>query len=1016
MKRTIVFLSLISFAFFSWAQLTTINSSNERLYEDGVNLYQQQHYAASQRMLTDYLLSAAAPKNKELAEFYLAANAFELRQTDAQKQLQAYLKAYPYTTYSSEVYFMLGTLLLEKGKFKQSLKQFEKADVNRVSRDHQAELLFSRGYAHLETHEPQRAALYFGKLKEQESIYKQQAQYYYSYCQYAIGNYGKALPGFLSLENSELYKDVVPYYIVQIYYQQKQYDEVYERAERLLTYDKESENSGELHRMLGEIYYQQGKYTEAISHLTAYERSFTEQKKSLLREDIYLLAMSYYQIEDYEKAVLWFKKVKKENDLISQNTCMHEGNAYVKLKHIELAKISYAAAMRYNFDPQMQEEAAYNYAITTYLSSSALGESVTAFTDFIKQYPESKHKEEVYSLLSDVFLSSKNYSAAYDAISQIENPTAQMLQTKQYLRYQMAVEAYRQGKRDQAIDLFTDVINNEKKTSIYKTESYYWRAECRYQLHDLEAAKADINAYQAEKNIKESKNRIISNYLKGYILFSEKQYDAAQTAFNQYVATAERTESTYADALNRIGDCFFSSRNFQKAENCYAQVVALGGAGADYALFQRGYAMGLMKRYNDKINILEKLVKQYPRSDYADDALYEIARAELMRNQNQAAIDTYERLLATYPNSNMARKAALEKGMIYNNIGEHNKAIEAYKQVIKNYPQTEEAYLALDGLQQVYVETNNISEYLSYTKTLGKLKMDVTNHEDSLVYIAAERQYMLGNYKDASAGLKQYMNKFCSGGRYCTTAQYYLADSYYRLDRRHEALVEYKQLTQLSGNPYMEEACLRAAEITYDEKDYATSRQYFKQLEKAASTIDKMNVARLGVLRCSYILGDTETTINIASQIIDDSSSAKEVQDEARYQRGKAFYALKQYDLALSDLTLTATDVSTAQGAEAKYLVAQAYFDIFETEKAEEQIMEFAQQNTSHQYWLARSFILLSDIYQDKGDNFQAKQYLLSLEQNYKNKDDIQDLIKERLDKIDQQEQQPTTNDDEDNE
>ena len=63
--------------------------------------------------------------------------------------------------------------------------------------------------------------------------------------------------------------------------------------------------------------------------------------------------------------------------------------------------------------------------------------------------------------------------------------------------------------------------------------------------------------------------------------------------------------------------------------------------------------------------------------------------------------------------------------------------------------------------------------------------------------------------------------------------------------------------------------------------------------------------------------------------------------------------------------------------------------------------MRFAGQKTQHQYWLAKSLILLSDINVSRGDLFQAKQYLLSLQTNYKADDDIQTTINAKLTEID---------------
>ena len=87
----------------------------------------------------------------------------------------------------------------------------------------------------------------------------------------------------------------------------------------------------------------------------------------------------------------------------------------------------------------------------------------------------------------------------------------------------------------------------------------------------------------------------------------------------------------------------------------------------------------------------------------------------------------------------------------------------------------------------------------------------------------------------------------------------------------------------------------------------------------------------------------------------------------------------------------------TAQGAEAKYLIAECYYRQDDLDKAEEEIMSFTQQQTSQQYWLAKSLILLSDINVERNELFQAKQYLLALQKNYRAQDDIQTIIEDKL-------------------
>jgi TolA-binding protein len=93
-------------------------------------------------------------------------------------------------------------------------------------------------------------------------------------------------------------------------------------------------------------------------------------------------------------------------------------------------------------------------------------------------------------------------------------------------------------------------------------------------------------------------------------------------------------------------------------------------------------------------------------------------------------------------------------------------------------------------------------------------------------------------------------------------------------------------------------------------------------------------------------------------------------------------------------------------GAEAKYLYAEYFYHKGEYKQSEETIMQFISEGTTHQYWLARCFILLADIYIAQGDDFMAKQYLLSLQENYNANDDITTLINVRLEAITARESQ----------
>ena len=1010
MKKTIVLNVLIFlFSLGMQAQHTLIFTNQDVLFNQGKELFSEHKYAASARSFEEYLKKTEPTQAGQIVEakYYLAANAFELRQDDGLAQLKSYLEQYPATPFWDETNAMIGTLVFEQKDYVQALTWFNAVDEKHLGTDERVDFMFCKGYACVETKNFTMALDLFKELKEMNTRYKVSATYYYAYAQYSLGNYAEALPEFLKLETNPAYKNIVPYYIVQIYYAQKEYDKLNERIESLLKNNPDNKNNAEVYRIAGEIAYRKGDYAKAITYLRNYERLFPQ----VLRNDMYLLGMSYFETKDYINAAQYLSKTTTEKDEMTENAYLHLGNSYVKLNDMTNARLAYEASLRTNFNKTVREEALFNYALSSYETTSAFGESVSAFEQYLTEFPDSKYTDKAYDYLVSVYMNSKNYDAAYQSLLKIKSPNAKLIETKQYLIYQIGTEAFAQNNLEKAIEYFTLSLKSSS-TGKYSAECMYWRAECYYRTNRSELAIRDLKAYFNNPYSRSSINRTIANYALAYAYFSRKSYSESLTWFLKYVDTeSNENATTYSDALNRIGDCYFNARSFAKAQAYYAKAASVSPNTADYALFQSAYVSGLQKNYTGKIAKLEDLITRYPKSEYTDDALYEMGRAYLMMENNTKAIDTYQRLLDSQPTSELARKAALEIGMIYFNVKDYDKAITAYKNVISKYPGTEESFTALESLETVYIDTNNVSTYLAYSKTLGlKISNSTASREDSISYLASEKQYMNGSYPQAISGMQNYLSKFCPGGRYCTTAQYYLADSYYRSDDKVNALKSYQELLKITGNQYTEEATIRCAGIAYDQKDYATALNYFKELQTVGQTTENKNIGRLGVLRCSNFLNDYQTTISIVTDIMADPHSNAELKQEALYNRAKAYLALKKLDEAAADLKVLAVETRTANGAESKYLLANLYFEQDKMKEAETEVMDFAKKNTPHQFWLARSFVLLADVYIKQNNDFQAKQYLISLQKNYKVADEIQPMITDRLTAISLREKQTIIN------
>ena len=419
----------------------------------------------------------------------------------------------------------------------------------------------------------------------------------------------------------------------------------------------------------------------------------------------------------------------------------------------------------------------------------------------------------------------------------------------------------------------------------------------------------------------------------------------------------------------------------------------------DYSYYQLALVAGLQKDYPGKVSLLNQLAEKFPSSPYVVDALYEKGRSYVQAGNNNQAIATFRQLTEKYPESPVSRKAAAEIGLLYYQNEDYNRAIEAYKHVITQYPGSEEARLAMRDLKSIYVDANRVDEFAALAAQMpGSIRFEASE-QDSLTYIAAEKVYMKGETQQAHDSFARYLQSF-PGGAFSLNAHYYLC-LIAKQQKDEAALLEHAgKLLEYPDSPYTEEALLMRGEILFNRKQYAEAMADYRQLQAKASTAERRQLGTTGVMRCGVLLGDDTEVIHAATTLLGESKLTPELKNEALYYRAKAYLNQKATQKAMADLRVLAADTRTLYGAEAKYLVAQLLYNEGQYAEAEKVVLNFIEQSTPHAYWMARSFILLSDVYVAMDKKLDARQYLLSLQQNYHADDDIAGMIEERLAKL----------------
>ena len=999
-RKRFILISALLFVFIARAgsQVPFTTGSD---FTKGVELFNKEKYPAAIRLFDNYIRSndGTSVLNVADAEFYRSLAALNLFNPDGEYRMVTFIRTHPESPRINEAYLALGDYFYQNKNYRKAVTYYELVNRQELTSAKLPEYFFRLGYSLYIRGDKPRALLMFSEIKDIDTEYTPPAVYYFSQIAYEQQMYQTAIEGFNKLKNDETFGSIVPFYIVQILYLQKDYDRILQIAPDLLK-SAPKERTVELYRFIGDAYYNKGNYTEALPYL----EKFATGTKISGREDQYQLGYCYYKTGDIDKAITLFRNIGAREDLLSQNIWYMLGSSYLQKGDKKRAQLGFSEASKLNFDKKIREDALFNYAMLTYETSySPFGEVIAAFQDYIDQYPGSNRISEAYNYLVSTFLQVKNYKSALASLDKIRNKDSKLEEAYQKVAFYRGLELFKNLELEAATDMFDKSLKYGSYNTGLRSRAVYWKSEALYRLGRYEEAKAGYTEFMGIPGSSNLSEYSLVRYNLGYTLFNLKDYSNALTHLKTFEGDVANIKSdVMADARNRIADCYYITTNYQQAIAYYDKVIDFGKIDADYAMYQKGFSLGLMNDQKAKTDILSSLMQRYPASSYLPDAYFERGRSYLIMEDYKKGEADFNTVISSYSASPFVPKAMVQLGLLYYKLGENDKAVSQFKQVIENYKSTPEARYALTGLKNAYVDLNDVEAYFAYVRTLqgyGDVNMA---EKDSLLYTSGENLYISGKYDKATEVFRNYIGQFPNGS-FLQNAQFYLAECLVKAGNSDEALKIYSSVAGAPNNQFTEQSLIAAATISYNKEDYNSSLDYYGRLEKAAVNNENKIIALKGQLRSAYQLGDARKTIDAANKVTGTAGIPEEFSREATFMRAKANYSLNNFDEALADFRKVSGEVASAEGAESKYNVADLLYRKNQFDDSEKIITEFIDQNSPHQYWMARMFLLLSDISLKKGDKLQAKATLESLRDNYSTDNDgIRDEVKAKLDSLNQ--------------
>jgi tetratricopeptide (TPR) repeat protein len=992
MKITLIAFLFVFITSISFAQNTLSYTQIEAHFNNGIELFEKKAYPAARKELHEYIKLSEGSLNPNRfnianATYYSAVSSLYSKAKDADIEVERFVVKYPDHPKAKIIFKDLADMYFEKGQYDDAILYYEKSLGNRADNIATYEIRYKLGVAYYIKKDYKNALIQFDIVKNTISPSSLNAAYYAGVIHFQNQNYQSAYTDLKRVENVSPYKTDIPNWLGQILFRQKKYTELLEYAEPIIA-NQNGRKVDELALLVAEVYYMNDDFTKAAMYYDKH-KSFKKVTSDIVN---FRHAYSYYKIENFEKSAQIFRNTANQNSELGQQSAYYLGISALKTGDINAAMLAFEEAKKTNFDLNIKEEAEYNY-IKVLVEKNNNPKAISSLQAYLKAYPNGKYIDESNELLSDILSESNSYANAITYIESLKKRTPKIDETYQKLCYNQGIQEFNLEKFEAAIPFFDKAIKTKSNSEI-EQQAKFWKAESFAQLNKSDAERL----FTELSTTANSEIRLKAIYSLAYLKFNAKDYSAAKGQFSSFYNDSKaiaNLDANREDALVRLADCHLAAKEYTQALSLYDRAYIENKADKDYALYQKGLTLKFMDKDAEAKDVFERFSKLYGNSRLIDDALFQNGVLEMDKGTYANAITTFTELLRKKPNSILVPQVLLKRALSFANLQNHEKAILDYKLILDKFSKTKFADEALLGVKESLNAVNRSEDFAEIANQYQKNNPNSSSGQD-LQFEAAKDMYFAEKYEKAITAFQQYNNTYSGSGN-IPESKFLIAESYFMINKKSEALAYYEDLVSNNQISYLSKSAMRAADIHYAAGTYDGAIRNYTQVESNSSSPREILIAQEGLYKSYFFKNDADKCIEVCNEILASSSTIViNAQNRATLWKGKALMQKKEYQTAKLEFQKTITLGKDISGAEAKYLIGNIQYLMKEYDNSIKTCQELSNDFSDYEIWYEKAFLLIADNYIAKNDIFMANATLKSIIENSSNPETIE-LAKNKL-------------------
>lgn len=750
------------------------------------------------------------------------------------------------------------------------------------------------------------------------------------------------------------------------------------------------------------VFLQKDQPEEAIKRLKDVEKS-----PNIIRlNEIYFNIAEYFFIKgDYDKALIYYNKVKEKKDLIKAVEEKLKDYREAKRRGIEatFAETLYDRIEEHQWWKEYDYEVLYQEAKESknlypealfkigscYLAKGRLDIADKTFNILKTKYKEEKEIiAKIPSAEALLYVKQGKYDQLVNKLSEIKDEDTK-IQLLQALFNDKAYEIIRS-------EYLKGYFNFTKKE--YEEPSLYMIASSLFLLKDHQSAikvyqeflrkypnseyavVARINLASSYYELKDYKNSIEEyknvitkhsnepDYVKTAIVQIAEIYKAMgniREAINYYTMFIDRypTDKEIPNVLIIIGNLYLEIKDYQNAVMYFVDFV---NRYPDHelvkdAMIQIAVIYKDNKQYSDMANMLKKILERYPDDQkVAPAALYWLGWYHKEQNLFQEAINYFDTLITKFPEDENVVVAQYDKADSYEKLKKFEEAINEYAKLFAyhNHPQLETSVMfsIVDKILDLSMKKLNKSEQ----ETIGLLTEVMNQHRNTRT--------------STVIGLK--------------IAEFYYFKKDYSSAVRYLTMIE-NTLASYKGNA---DEYYFIADIYFNAKDYRKAYNFYKRAIQTAPRSKTAENAAWGLSECYVLLNDKTLSSELISLVSPYYTKLQKI-PVVLQALAKSYYVTANYKKAVELLEKVVPILEEKEGPEWVFMLAESYFTLGDYQQALKYYARIVLVYGNQQEYLLPAYFKAGNCYEKLGEVQKAKEMYREIVQKFPNSEYAQKAL-----------------------